>query len=171
VVIGPRRITRTPSSPWKRCAGASMPIARSAATPCMKWRADGGRAQIQSGHRSSATRGIRVIRFAVCVGGCGLGEIGKVHNIHAGCNAFKNVYCRFRTWPRCEKHEVPATLDYDLWWGRWSFALTRRSGCRGIGAGDALWWRDDRRLDYVMCSTRPIGHGLGRAGHGAGGSD
>jgi len=46
------------------------------------------------------------------------GAIGKVHTIHAGCNAFKNVYCQIPNLGKAgEKHEVPATLDYDLWVG------------------------------------------------------
>jgi len=46
------------------------------------------------------------------------GAIGKVHTIHAGCDAFKNVYCQIPNFPKLnEKHEVPKTLDYDLWVG------------------------------------------------------
>ncbi len=46
------------------------------------------------------------------------GAIGKVHTIHAGCNAFKNVYCQIPNLAKLDqKHEVPATLDYDLWVG------------------------------------------------------
>ena len=46
------------------------------------------------------------------------GAIGKVHTIHAGCDAFPQVYCQI---PKLEKlqesHSVPAGLDYDLWVG------------------------------------------------------
>src|ERR1044071_5079727 len=46
------------------------------------------------------------------------GAIGQVHTIHAGCDAFKNVYCQIPNLPKlAERHEVPATLDYDLWLG------------------------------------------------------
>jgi predicted dehydrogenase len=46
------------------------------------------------------------------------GAIGPVHTVHAGCDAFKNVYCQI---PNLEKlnqtYEVPKGLDYDLWIG------------------------------------------------------
>src|SRR4051812_19166462 len=46
------------------------------------------------------------------------GAIGEVHTIHAGCDAFKNVYCQIPNLPKlAEKHDVPKTLDYDLWLG------------------------------------------------------
>ena len=46
------------------------------------------------------------------------GAIGQVHTIHAGCDAFKNVYCQIPNLAKVEeKHEVPQTLDYDLWLG------------------------------------------------------
>jgi predicted dehydrogenase len=46
------------------------------------------------------------------------GAIGKVHTIHAGCDAFRNVYCQIPNLPKLEqKHEVPQTLDYELWVG------------------------------------------------------
>jgi predicted dehydrogenase len=46
------------------------------------------------------------------------GAIGQVHTIHAGCDAFKNVYCQIPNLAKVnEAHEVPATLDYDLWVG------------------------------------------------------
>jgi predicted dehydrogenase len=46
------------------------------------------------------------------------GAIGQVHTIHAGCDAFKNVYCQIPNLPKLnEKHEVPEGLDYDLWVG------------------------------------------------------
>jgi predicted dehydrogenase len=46
------------------------------------------------------------------------GAIGHVHTIHAGCDAFKNVYCQIPNLPKLkEHHEVPKTLDYDLWVG------------------------------------------------------
>jgi predicted dehydrogenase len=46
------------------------------------------------------------------------GAIGKVHTVHAGCDAFKNVYCQIPNLPKLEqKQEVPQGLDYDLWVG------------------------------------------------------
>src|SRR5438093_2623191 len=46
------------------------------------------------------------------------GAIGHVHTIHACCDAFKNVYCQIPNLPKVdEPHEVPETLDYDLWVG------------------------------------------------------
>ena len=46
------------------------------------------------------------------------GVIGPVHTIHAGCDAFRNVYSQIGNLPKlAERHEVPKTLDYDLWLG------------------------------------------------------
>ncbi|MSU59382.1 MAG: Gfo/Idh/MocA family oxidoreductase [Pedosphaera sp.] len=46
------------------------------------------------------------------------GAIGQVHTVHAGCDAFKNVYCQIPNLPKLnESHEVPKGLDYDLWLG------------------------------------------------------
>jgi predicted dehydrogenase len=47
------------------------------------------------------------------------GVIGSVSEIHAGCDAFKNVYCVIRDQPKheAEKPEVPKELDWDLWQG------------------------------------------------------
>ena len=46
------------------------------------------------------------------------GAVGQVHTVHAGCDAFKNVYCQI---PNLEKvnlqYDVPKELDYDLWVG------------------------------------------------------
>jgi len=43
------------------------------------------------------------------------GAIGNVHEVHATCGT---VYSRIRDLPRLEeKHEVPPTLDWDLWLG------------------------------------------------------
>jgi len=46
------------------------------------------------------------------------GAVGQVHTIHAGCDAFKEVYCQI---PNLEKlnraYDVPKGLDYDLWIG------------------------------------------------------
>ena len=47
------------------------------------------------------------------------GAIGKVTEVHAGCDAFKEVYCQInkREQLRSEKPPVPAELDWDLWLG------------------------------------------------------
>ncbi len=46
------------------------------------------------------------------------GAIGKVHTVHAACNAFKDVYCQIRNLDKInQKYEVPEGLDYDLWVG------------------------------------------------------
>jgi predicted dehydrogenase len=46
------------------------------------------------------------------------GAIGNVQEIHACCDAFKNVYCQINNLSRMEeKHEIPAHLDWDLWLG------------------------------------------------------
>jgi predicted dehydrogenase len=46
------------------------------------------------------------------------GAIGQVHTVHAGCDAFKEVYCQLRNLDKLnETYEVPDSLDYDLWIG------------------------------------------------------
>ncbi len=46
------------------------------------------------------------------------GAIGNVHTVHAGCDAFKEVYCQIPKLDKVsEKQEVPKGLDYDLWVG------------------------------------------------------
>jgi predicted dehydrogenase len=46
------------------------------------------------------------------------GAIGNVHTVHAGCDAFPQVYCQIPNLPKLsEKHDVPKGLDYDLWVG------------------------------------------------------
>jgi predicted dehydrogenase len=46
------------------------------------------------------------------------GAIGRVHTVHAGCDAFRDVYCQLRNLDKLDKtYEVPASLDYDLWIG------------------------------------------------------
>jgi predicted dehydrogenase len=44
--------------------------------------------------------------------------IGQVHTVHAGSDAFKDVYCQLRNLDKLDQtHEVPKGLDYDLWLG------------------------------------------------------
>jgi predicted dehydrogenase len=46
------------------------------------------------------------------------GAVGKVHTVHAGCDAFKEVYCQLRNLDKLDQtYEVPKGLDYDLWIG------------------------------------------------------
>ncbi len=46
------------------------------------------------------------------------GAIGKVTEIHAFCDAFREIYCQIDKLPQlAERHEVPRELDYDLWLG------------------------------------------------------
>jgi predicted dehydrogenase len=46
------------------------------------------------------------------------GAIGQVRTVHAGCGAFKNVYCQIDKLPELKKRpEVPKSLDWDLWLG------------------------------------------------------
>jgi predicted dehydrogenase len=46
------------------------------------------------------------------------GAIGKVSTVHAGCDAFKDVYCQLRNLEKVNQtYEVPKGLDYDLWVG------------------------------------------------------
>src|SRR5690606_1167633 len=46
------------------------------------------------------------------------GAIGKVSEIHAACDVFKELYCQIDKLPRLsEKPPVPSELDWDLWLG------------------------------------------------------
>ncbi len=46
------------------------------------------------------------------------GAIGDVHEVHAGCDAFRDVYSQIRNLDKIGQHyDVPADLDYDLWTG------------------------------------------------------
>ena len=46
------------------------------------------------------------------------GAIGRVHTVHASCDAFKNVYCQIPNLEKVGQHyDVPKELDYDLWVG------------------------------------------------------
>jgi predicted dehydrogenase len=46
------------------------------------------------------------------------GAIGKVHTVHAACDAFRDVYSQIRNLDKLDKtYDVPKGLDYDLWIG------------------------------------------------------
>jgi predicted dehydrogenase len=46
------------------------------------------------------------------------GVVGQVHTVHAGCDAFKEVYCQIRNLEKLNQtYEVPKSLDYELWIG------------------------------------------------------
>jgi predicted dehydrogenase len=46
------------------------------------------------------------------------GAVGEVHTVHAGCDAFKNVYCQIPNLDKVDRHyDVPKDLDYDMWIG------------------------------------------------------
>ncbi len=46
------------------------------------------------------------------------GAVGQVHTVHAGCDAFKEVYCQIRNLGKLDQHyDVPKSLDYELWIG------------------------------------------------------
>lgn len=46
------------------------------------------------------------------------GAIGQVHTVHAGCDAFKEVYCQLRNLDQLNRsYDTPKGLDYDLWIG------------------------------------------------------
>ena len=74
------------------------------------------------------------------------GAAGNVHTIHAGCDAFKNVYCQIPNLSKVHDHpDVPQTLDYDLWvgpvqfrpysplWVPWNWRGWMHFGCGVIG--------------------------------------
>ncbi|MCX7872496.1 MAG: Gfo/Idh/MocA family oxidoreductase [Verrucomicrobiae bacterium] len=46
------------------------------------------------------------------------GAIGKVHTVHASCDAFRDVYSQIRNLDKInQKYDIPEGLDYDLWLG------------------------------------------------------
>jgi predicted dehydrogenase len=46
------------------------------------------------------------------------GAIGQVHTVHAGCDAFREVYSQLRNLDKLNQtYDVPKGLDYDLWIG------------------------------------------------------
>lgn len=89
------------------------------------------------------------------------GAVGRVHTVHAGCDAFKNVYCQIPNLGKAdESHEVPKTLDYDLWvgpvpfvpysplWVPWNWRGWMHFGGGVIGdwichVVDPAWWALD----------------------------
>jgi predicted dehydrogenase len=46
------------------------------------------------------------------------GAVGKVQEVHAGCDAFKEVYCQIAKGPDfAQKHTAPETLSWNQWLG------------------------------------------------------
>jgi predicted dehydrogenase len=46
------------------------------------------------------------------------GAVGPVHTVHAGCDAFKHVYCQLGNLAKLDQHyDIPSSLDYELWVG------------------------------------------------------
>ncbi len=46
------------------------------------------------------------------------GAVGQVHTVHAGCDAFRDVYSQIRNLDKLSQtYDVPPGLDYDLWIG------------------------------------------------------
>jgi predicted dehydrogenase len=95
----------------------------------------------QLGNQGHSTSSIRRVCEWVWAG-----AIGQVHTIHAGCDAFKNVYCQIPNLAKVnEPHAVPSTLDYDLWvgpvpfrpysplWVPWNWRGWMHFGCGVIG--------------------------------------
>ncbi len=67
----------------------------------------------QLGNQGHSSNSIRRVHEWI-----GAGAIGKVHTIHAGCDAFKEVYCQIPKLDQVgQKHDVPKGLDYELWLG------------------------------------------------------
>ena len=66
------------------------------------------------------------------------GAIGKVTEIHAGCNAFRGsaTYSQLKDLNKilAAKDEVPKTLDWDLWQGPAAAQRIIPSSARGTGA-------------------------------------
>ncbi len=67
----------------------------------------------QVGNQGHSSESIRV--FCELVWG---GAIGPVTEVHAGCDAFKDVYCQIRKQEELtQRHDPPAELDWDRWLG------------------------------------------------------
>ncbi len=86
-------------------------------TPLGGPRADEGCRELQSGH-AAWQPGTLVCLHPPHLRVGRAGAIGQVHTVHAGCDAFKNVYCQLRNLDKLNQHyDVPQGLDYDLWIG------------------------------------------------------
>lgn len=110
------------------------------------------------------------------------GAIGQIHTIHAACGSYKNVYCQIPNLARVdEHHEVPKTLDYDLWvgpvpfrpysplWVPWNWRGWMPFGCGVIGdwichvLDPAYWALDLDAPSTVLAEVTdydPVKHGL-----------
>ena len=110
------------------------------------------------------------------------GAIGRVHTVHAACDAFKNVYCQLSNLAKLDQvYEVPKSLDYDLWvgpvpfrpytpfWVHWNWRGWMPFGCGTIGdwfchvADPAFWALDLDAPSTVQAEVSdydPVKHGL-----------
>jgi predicted dehydrogenase len=68
----------------------------------------------QVGNQGHSSDSIRVFCEMIWAG-----AVGQVTEVHAGCDAFKDVYCQTRLLDkvRAERPPVPPELDWDLWLG------------------------------------------------------
>jgi predicted dehydrogenase len=67
----------------------------------------------QLGNQGHSSGSIRQVREWVEAG-----AIGAVRTVHAGCDAFREVYSQLRNLDKLgQTYEVPRSLDYDLWLG------------------------------------------------------
>ncbi len=110
------------------------------------------------------------------------GAIGKVHTVHAACDAFKNVYCQIPNLPKLnQEHAIPKGLNYDLWlgpvqerpysplWVPWNWRGWLHFGGGTIGdwichvVDPAFWALDLGAPSTILAEVRdydPIAHGL-----------
>ena len=95
------------------------------------------------------------------------GAIGQVKEVHAGTDAFKEVYCQIGKLPKmAEKHDVPKELSWDLWLGpvaeraynpmylpfNWPGGPPSEPGPSATGS--ATWWtRRSRRWTWAAPKT------------------
>ncbi|HUF61227.1 MAG TPA: Gfo/Idh/MocA family oxidoreductase [Verrucomicrobiales bacterium] len=67
----------------------------------------------QVGNQGHSSESIRVFCELIWAG-----AIGPVTEVHAGCDAFKDVYCQIRRQEELkQRHDPPAELDWDRWLG------------------------------------------------------
>ena len=108
--------------------------------------------------------------------------VGPIHTIHAACGSYKNIYCQIPNLTKVnEPHEVPKTLDYDLWvgpapfrpysplWVPWKWRGWMPFGCGVIGDWichvlDPAYWALDLGAPATVLAEvtdyDPLKHGL-----------